>query len=272
MGHKLLISHISKTFTARRSPMKVLDDINLQIEEGEFMCLLGPSGCGKSTLLNIVAGLETPSEGQVQLDGMPVKGPGPDRGVVFQQYALFPWLTVRGNVEFGLRLKKISREERNRIVERVLNLVGLQEFRDAWPKELSGGMKQRVAIARAYALDPMVLLMDEPFGALDALTRTQLQDNLAETWHAQQKTVLFVTHDVDEAIFLGTRVVVFSPRPGRVMEILPVILPTPRKAEARNSKAFWEYRQELSDMVKQTSADSRAGERGVRPSPAKTSL
>lgn len=265
MEHKLSIDHVSKKFLTQKSYLTVLDDITLQIQEGEFVCLLGPSGCGKSTLLNIVAGLASPTDGQVQLDGNLVRGPGPDRGVVFQQYALFPWLTVRGNVEFGLKIRKVSRDERNRIVSRVLSLVGLQDFRDAWPKELSGGMKQRVAIARAYALNPTVLLMDEPFGALDALTRTQLQDNLAQTWFEQRKTVLFVTHDVDEAIFLGTRVVVFSPRPGRVVDMIDVKIPTPRNPDSRNSKAFWEYRQQLADLVKQVRKEQESHVGEVRP-------
>ena len=253
MVNKLFINHVSKEFIIRKSRMTVLDDINLRVQDGEFVCLLGPSGCGKTTLLNIVAGLEMLSVGEVQLDDIPIKGPGPDRGVVFQQYALFPWLTVGGNIEFGLKMRKLPLDERHRRVDHVLELVGLKEFRAAWPKELSGGMKQRVAIARAYALDPGILLMDEPFGALDALTRTQLQDNLAQTWYKQRKTVLFVTHDVDEAIFLGTRVVVFSTRPGRIMEILPIDLPTPRTTESRNCKDFWEYRQKLTTLVKQNS-------------------
>lgn len=246
---KLCIQGVSKRFSGRHRNVTALEDIRLEVESSEFVCLLGPSGCGKSTLLNIVAGLETPSQGTVTLDERPVKGPGPDRGVIFQQYALFPWMTVEDNVKFGLAIQKVPKAEQDRIAERVLRLVGLWEFRRAWPKELSGGMKQRVAIARAYATEPAVLLMDEPFGALDAMTRTQLQEDLAATWYAQRKTVLFVTHDVDEAVFLGTRIVVMTPRPGRISGVVEVDLPVPRTAALRQTQAFWEFRSRLGDLV-----------------------
>jgi NitT/TauT family transport system ATP-binding protein len=247
---KLSIRRVSHHFTRRQGPLPVLDDVSLDIYPGEFVVLLGPSGCGKTTLLNIIGGLEEPSAGSVAMDGKPVGGPGPDRSMVFQQYALFPWLTVEGNVEFGLRLKGLDRRERQRITEDVLGLVDLLPFRQSWPKELSGGMKQRAAIARAYALDPEVLLMDEPFGAVDALTRLQLQENLAATWLQRRRTVVFVTHDIDEAIWLGSRVAVFSGRPGRIVETLDIDIPVPRDAATRTSERFTAYRQELLATVR----------------------
>ena len=255
---KLAIERVSHQFTRRQGPLPVLDEVSLDIYPGEFVVLLGPSGCGKTTLLNIAGGLEQPSGGSVAMDGKAVSGPGPERSMVFQQYALFPWLTVEGNVEFGLRLKGLDRAERQRITEDVLGLVDLLPFRGSWPKELSGGMKQRAAIARAYALDPEVLLMDEPFGAVDALTRLQLQENLAATWMQRRRTVLFVTHDIDEAIWLGSRVVVFSGRPGRIVETLDIDIPVPRDAETRTSERFTAYRQELLKTVRGAMAEAGA--------------
>jgi NitT/TauT family transport system ATP-binding protein len=252
---KLSVRQVSHEFARRQGPLPVLRDVSLAIYPGEFVVLLGPSGCGKSTLLNIAGGLERPSAGWVEMDGQRVSGPGPDRSMVFQQYALFPWLTVEGNVEFGLRLKGLGRSERKAVVEEVLGLVDLLQFRHAWPKELSGGMKQRAAIARAYALDPEVLLMDEPFAAVDALTRLQLQEDLAATWLQRRRTVLFVTHDIDEAIWLGSRVVVFSGRPGRILKVLDIDIPVPREPAARTMPRFTEYRQELLEVVRAGMAD-----------------
>jgi NitT/TauT family transport system ATP-binding protein len=257
---KLSISRISHEFARRQGPLPVLRDVSLDIYPGEFVVLIGPSGCGKSTLLNIVGGLERPAAGSVSMDGKAVTQPGPDRSMVFQQYALFPWLTVEGNVEFGLRLKGLGRRERAHIVEDVLRLVDLLPFRRAWPKELSGGMKQRAAIARAYALDPEVLLMDEPFGAVDALTRLQLQENLAATWLRYRRTVLFVTHDIDEAIWLGSRVVVFSARPGRILKVLDIDIPVPRDAATRTTEQFTKYRQELLELVRAAMGAANGGE------------
>jgi len=247
---KLSVRGVSHQFTSRGGTLPVLHEVSLDIYPGEFVVLLGPSGCGKSTLLNIVGGLEHPTAGSVAMDGKPVSQPGPDRSMVFQQYALFPWLTVEGNVEFGLRLKGIGRSGRQQIVEDELNLVDLLPFRHAWPRELSGGMKQRAAIARAYALDPEVLLMDEPFGAVDALSRLQLQEDLANTWLQRRRTVLFVTHDIDEAIWLGSRVVVFSGAPGRIIEVLDIDLPVPRDPAARTTPRFTAYRQQLFEVVR----------------------
>lgn len=219
-----------------------LAGVDLEIGDGEFVTLVGQSGCGKTTLLNILGGLDRASAGEVLVHDKPVEGPGPDRGVIFQQYALFPWLSVRANVEFGLRLQRVPRREREAIANHYLGLVGLAEFADHLPKELSGGMRQRVAIARAYAVSPSMLLMDEPFGAVDAVTRIHLQDQLLSTWQAERKTIVFVTHDVDEAVYLANRVVVMSPRPGRISQIVRVELPYPRTEETRLSEQFMQLR------------------------------
>ena len=215
-----------------------LKNINLDIYENQITAFIGPSGCGKSTLLNIIAGLEKPTSGRVCVKGKEVVNPGSERGVIFQQYALFPWLTVKKNVKFGLKLRGVKEPELSAIADKYIRLVGLEEFGDSYPKELSGGMKQRVAIARAYAVNPEILLMDEPFGALDAQTRTQLQTELLETWEKEKKTCFFITHDVEEAIILAQRVVIMSARPGRVKEIVPVNIPYPRTQETKMTKEF----------------------------------
>ena len=216
---KVHIDHVVKKFNGRNGEMVALNGVDMDIHENEFICVVGPSGCGKSTLLNIIGGLETPTEGKVLVDGAEVTGPGPDRGIVFQQYALFPWLTVEKNVQFGLKLQGKSKEEAEELAHKYLKMVDLEGFAKAYPKELSGGMKQRVAIARAYAANPDVLLMDEPFGALDAVTRARLQDMVLELWRKQEpkKTVFFVTHDVDEAILLSTKIFVLGQSPSNVI-------------------------------------------------------
>ncbi len=231
--------------SARFGDFLALDRFNLDIADGEFVTVVGPSGCGKSTAMNIAAGLLKPSSGRVLVDDAAVDGPGPERGVIFQQYALFPWLTVRQNVEFGLRIARKGRTERRGIAEHFLDLVGLRDFADALPKTLSGGMKQRCAIARAYAVNPKILLMDEPFGALDALTRVQLQDKLLEAWGRERRTVMFITHDVDEAVYLANRVVVMAARPGRLDQIIPVALPYPRTEDIRLSTDFTAIRNQV---------------------------
>ncbi len=246
MNPKISFQDVSRHFAVNgRTAFTALDRLSLDIADGEFVTVVGPSGCGKSTAMSIAAGLVAPSSGRVLVDGAPVEGPGPERGVIFQQYALFPWLTVRENVEFGLRIAKVDRAERRRIADRFIALVGLSDFADALPKTLSGGMKQRCAIARAYAVNPKILLMDEPFGALDALTRVQLQDQLLATWSQERRTVLFITHDVDEAVYLANRVVVMAARPGRLDRIIPVDLPYPRNEEVRLSPAFSALRNEV---------------------------
>ncbi|BCY07633.1 ABC transporter ATP-binding protein [Actinoplanes sp. L3-i22] len=243
------IAGVRKVFPLKGEEFVALGGVDLEIRDNEFVTVVGPSGCGKTTLMNILAGLETPTSGQALVDGKPVTGPGPDRGVIFQQYALFPWLTVRKNVEFGLREKGVPRAERRRIADRFIELVGLERFADALPKTLSGGMKQRVAIARAYAVDPSILLMDEPFGAVDAMTRVRLQEQLLRTWEQERRTVLFITHDVDEAVFLANRVVVMAARPGRIAEIVDVELPHPRTEEIRLSPEFSALRNRVWSAV-----------------------
>ncbi len=226
---KLLIQNVSKSFRGTAGDVLALDRVSLSVAEGEFVCLVGVSGCGKSTLLNIIAGLEKPDSGTVLADGKPVTGPGRERLVMFQESALFPWLDVLDNVLFGLKLKpNLTRKDRYDVAKYYLELVGLTRFEHANIHELSGGMKQRVALARALAPNPRVLLMDEPFAALDALTREQLYGDLQQIWKARRKTIVFVTHNVREAACLGDRVLLFSPHPGRIQEEFAVDLPRPR--------------------------------------------
>jgi NitT/TauT family transport system ATP-binding protein len=246
---KISFQNVTRRFGEGERSFLALDDLNLDIADGEFVTVVGPSGCGKSTAMNIAAGLLEASSGRVLVDGRPVHGPGPERGVIFQQYALFPWLTVRQNVEFGLRIKGMPAAERRRICDHFIGLVGLTDFADALPKTLSGGMKQRCAIARAYAVNPTMLLMDEPFGALDALTRVQMQDQLLDTWSRERRTVIFITHDVDEAVYLANRVVVMAARPGRLHRIIPVNLPYPRTEAIRLSPEFAAIRNDVWHSV-----------------------
>ncbi len=222
-----------------------LDRLSLDIADGAFVTVVGPSGCGKSTAMNIAAGLVPATAGRVLVDGAEVTGPGPERGVIFQQYALFPWLTVQQNVEFGLRIAGKSARERREIAAYFIDLVGLSAFSGALPKTLSGGMKQRCAIARAYAVNPKILLMDEPFGALDALTRVQLQEQLLDAWSRERRTVMFITHDVDEAVFLPSRVIVMAARPGRLAQVIDVDLPYPRTEAIRLSDRFAAIRNQV---------------------------
>ena len=240
---KVQIKDVKKIYEGRNGQTIALNGANLDIYDNEFICVVGPSGCGKSTLLNIIAGLHEATSGEVLVDGVKVEGTGVDRGVVFQQYALFPWLTVKKNVEFGLSLKKeLTPEQREEIAMKYIKIVGLEKFVNAYPKELSGGMKQRVAIARAYAVNPSLLLMDEPFGALDAQTRTQLQTELLKTWEEEKKTCFFITHDVEEAILLASRVVVMSARPGRIKEVIDIDIPYPRNQETKMLPRFTELK------------------------------
>ncbi len=248
---KLKIDNVKKIYNSRNGEMIALNGVNLDIMENEFICVVGPSGCGKSTLLNIIAGLLEPTSGAVYCDGNKVEGTGTERGVVFQQYALFPWMTVKKNVMFGLKLQGIKGKEAEEKAMKYIKMVQLEDFLDHYPKELSGGMKQRVAIARAYAVNPSVLLMDEPFGALDAQTRTQLQTELLETWEKEQKTCFFITHDVDEAIILAQKVIIMSARPGRIKEIVDINIPYPRTQETKMSSEFMDLKNHIWGQVYQ---------------------
>ena len=250
-GIKVKIDNVEKIYEGRKGRMVALNGVSLDIKENEFICVVGPSGCGKSTLLNIIAGLLDATSGAVYVDGKKVEGTGTERGVVFQQYALFPWLTVIKNVMFGLKLKGMSDAEAREVAMKYIRMVDLEEFVDSYPKELSGGMKQRVAIARAYAVQPEVLLMDEPFGALDAQTRTQLQTELLKTWEEEQKTCFFITHDVEEAIVLATRVVIMSARPGCIRDIVDIDIPYPRTQETKMTPEFIALKNRIWSQVYQ---------------------
>ena len=235
---KMEVQGLSKSFPVQGKQLIVLDDINFCLYPREFVCLVGASGCGKSTLLNIVAGLVPPTSGRVLVDGQAVAGPGSDRGMVFQNYTLYPWLTVSQNIAFGLQLQGMPRVQQRERVNYYLNVVGLTQFANAYPKQLSGGMKQRVAIARALANEPKVLLMDEPFGALDAQTKEQMQQFLLELWEQTHTTVLMITHDVEEAIFLSQRIYVMSTHPGRIHEEVKIALPEHRELDIKLSPGF----------------------------------
>ncbi len=241
---KVVFESVAKEFERRGQPLRVLDPIDLDVREGEFVCLLGPSGCGKSTLLNIAGGFEAPSSGRVVIDGEAVSGPSPRRVFVFQEYGIFPWASVWDNV--GLGLRQLSKDEQYVTIQQTIDLVGLTGFEKSYPMELSGGMKQRVGVARALAVSPDVIYMDEPFGALDSLTRLTMRAELIRIWQTRKPTILFVTHDVDESIQLADRVVVFSPRPGRIAGIVEVGLPHPRDL---GSARYGEIKNELYELL-----------------------
>jgi len=246
MDSHIRIDGVSKVFSSGRRQVVALQDIHLSIPRGQFTCLLGPSGCGKSTLLNAVAGFSSPTGGAITVDGQAVAAPGPERGMVFQEYALFPWMTVEKNIGFGLEIKRVPKAQIAATVEGLLTMLSLTEFRSRYPKDLSGGMRQRVAIARVLALDSPIMLMDEPFGALDALTRRNLQDELLRIWTETKKTILFVTHSIEEAIYLADRIVVMTYRPGTVKRDILVDLPRLRDPAA---PAFNDLKRELGQLV-----------------------
>lgn len=249
---KLKAANISMKFRTRRgTEVTAVDDLSLEVGDREFISIVGPSGCGKSTLLRVIAGLVEPSAGEVLLDGRRIDGPSAERGMVFQSYTLFPWLTVRGNVEFGSHLKAMSAAQRTQTAQEYIEMVGLQGFEHHYPKELSGGMMQRVAIARALANDPKVLLMDEPFGALDAQTRIIMQELLVNLWQRTPKTILFVTHDIDEAIFLSERVYIMTARPGRIKQTLVVDLPHSRSLDLVTEPLFIEMKRAVLNSIKE---------------------
>lgn len=240
------IQGVSQLYTTRAGDLNwALTDVDLEINDHEFVCAIGPSGCGKTTLLNMIAGFLKPTLGSVTSHGAPIDGPGPDRGVVFQEYALFPWLSARRNVEFGLKQQGVERSQRRARAEALLALVGLGHAGDRYPFELSGGMRQRVAVARALATEPRVLLMDEPFAAIDALTRALLQDELLRVWRELKLSIFFITHNIEEAVFLAQRVVVMSPHPGRIQEIVDIPLPYPRE---RSDPAFGRIYERISKI------------------------
>jgi NitT/TauT family transport system ATP-binding protein len=230
------------------SRLVVLDHITFDVKDKEFVCILGSSGCGKTTLLRLIAGLDTARSGSINLDGEEIQGPSPKVGFVFQEYSLFPWRNVIDNIAFGLEMNKTPKEERYRIAEHYLDLVNLSQFRTSYPSELSGGMRQRIAVARALALDPVLLLMDEPFGALDAQTRNMLQKELLEIWDKTKKTIIFITHSVDEAVYLADRIFVLTPRPGRICQVFPIELTRPRD---RTSVEFAQVRRQVLDLIGQ---------------------
>ena len=245
---KVQAERVSKVYVTRQGPMLAVQDLSLEMRHEHFVCLLGPSGCGKSTLLSMIAGFVTPTSGRILVDGEPVTRPGRDRGVVFQEYVLFPWRTAKQNVAFGPLLQRLPQAEQQRVAERYLALVGLAEHAQKYPRELSGGMKQRVAIARALANAPQVLLMDEPFGALDAQTREVMQEELLKIWLAERKTIVFVTHSISESLYLADDIVVMTARPGRIKEIVRVELPRPRE---RGSPEFLAIARTVERLVKE---------------------
>ncbi|HUD52504.1 ABC transporter ATP-binding protein [Parvibaculum sp.] len=245
----LKVKALGKTFQTRNKETVALKDIEFETHRREFLCIVGPSGCGKSTLIRILAGLETQTTGEVLLEGKPVRGPGRDRGMVFQGYTLFPWLTVKRNVMFGLEVNNAGRLEAERQALQWLQLIGLEKFADAYPHQLSGGMKQRVAIARALANQPRILLMDEPFGALDAQTRARMQAYLLEIWRKIDITIVFITHDLDEAIYLADRILVLKPHPGEVQELIEVPVPRPRAMDQCISEEFLATKARLEELI-----------------------
>jgi len=259
-GSKLAVRSVHTRFDASSAVPSVLDNIDFEVRQGEFLALLGPSGCGKSTLLSIIAGLTTATSGEILMDGQRITGPSPRRGLLFQDYALFPWKSVKGNVEFGLKYgprenRPASPSERDAIVERYIQLVGLYGSEKKYPQQLSGGMRQRTALARLWVTDPDVLLMDEPLSALDAQTRLVMQDELLRIWgqerdFADRKTIVYVTHSIDEAVFLADRVVVMGTKPGRVREVLDIDLPRPRRDESRFDPRFDELQAAIWDLIR----------------------
>lgn len=256
----LEVKKLTKRFATTQGEIEALRDINFKVHRREFVCVIGPSGCGKSTLIRILAGLETHSEGEVLLDGQPVTGPGRDRGMVFQGYSLFPWLTVKRNVMFGPEMSGHSRGAAESHARQWLDLVGLSKFADAYPHQLSGGMRQRVAIARALVNEPRILLMDEPFGALDAQTRSRMQTHLLDIWKNLDITVLFITHDLDEAIYLADRILVLKAHPGEVQEVIEVPVPRPRSSAQIGSPEFRALKARLEALIHPPQEHSESSE------------
>jgi NitT/TauT family transport system ATP-binding protein len=261
---RVKFDHVSLAFDTPKGKLNVVDDVSYDIHDGDFVAVIGPSGCGKTTMMSMLAGFQRPTVGSVLFDGKPVKGPGPERGVIFQEYGVFPWLTVKQNIAFGLRLKTnyVPASERDGICEHYLGLMGLSDFANAYPKHLSGGMRQRLAIARAYAVKPQFLLMDEPFGALDAQTRANMQNLLLKVLATEGKTVMLITHSVEEAIYLASRIVVVTARPARIKEIIDVPFPYPRDESIQELAEYTALRSHVRELVMN---EYRAQQAQVRP-------
>lgn len=250
---KIYVKELQKIYHSAKDDTVAMKDVNINILENEFVCIVGPSGCGKSTLLRMVAGLDEATSGQIVIKDRNIIGPGADRGMVFQAYTLFPWMTVADNIKFGLKLRKIPAKEQEEITNKYLKIIKLEKFRNSYPKELSGGMKQRVAIARALANSPEVLLMDEPFSALDPQTRADMQLLIRQIWQVEKPTVMFVTHDIEEAIFLSSKIYVLTSRPGTVKKEVPIILPYDRELSLKDSERFIEIRKEVNSLIEHKS-------------------
>ncbi|MBQ6319710.1 MAG: ABC transporter ATP-binding protein [Lachnospiraceae bacterium] len=252
---KIRAEHIEKIYESGKTKTKAIEDVSIDIQDNDFVCIVGPSGCGKSTLLRMLAGLDFATFGKIIVNDRVVTGPGPDRGMVFQTYTLFPWMSVENNIKFGLKINKLPKEEQNQIADRYLEIIGLKKFAKAYPKELSGGMKQRVAIARALANQPEVLLMDEPFGALDPHTKSMMQLLMREIWEKEHPTVVFITHDIDEAIFLANKIYVMSARPGKIMKEINVYLPHKRDLDLKDTADFIQMRKSINEMLYATTEE-----------------
>ena len=246
---KIRAEHIDKVYKTGNKSVEAIEDVSIDIQDNDFVCIVGPSGCGKSTLLRMLAGLDFPSAGNIIVNDRKVTGPGPDRGMVFQTYTLFPWMNVEDNIKFGLKIKKLPKAEQQEIADRYLKIIGLEKFAQSYSKELSGGMKQRVAIARALANQPEVLLMDEPFGALDPHTKSMMQLLMREIWVKEHPTVVFITHDIDEAVFLADKIYVMSARPGKMIKRVNVYLPHKRTLDLKDSPEFIKIRKGINDLL-----------------------
>ena len=246
---KIRAEHIDKVYKTGKKSVAAIEDVSIDIQDNDFVCIVGPSGCGKSTLLRMLAGLDFPSAGNIIVNDRKVTGPGPDRGMVFQTYTLFPWMNVEDNIKFGLKIKKLPKAEQQEIADRYLKIIGLEKVAQSYSKELSGGMKQRVAIARALANQPEVLLMDEPFGALDPHTKSMMQLLMREIWVKEHPTVVFITHDIDEAVFLADKIYVMSARPGKMIKRVNVYLPHKRTLDLKDSPEFIKIRKGINDLL-----------------------
>ena len=252
---KIFVRDVKKIYSSAKGDTLAMQNVNLNVLENEFVCIVGPSGCGKSTLLRMIAGLDEISGGQIIIQDRNIIGPGPDRGMVFQSYTLFPWMSVGDNIKFALRLKKMPKDEQEKITDKYLKIIGLEKFKNAYPKELSGGMKQRVAIARALANSPEVLLMDEPFSALDPQTKADMQLLMRQIWQVEKPTGLFVTHDIEEAVFLSSKIFVLSARPGTVKKEIPIFLPYERDLSLKDSEEFIKIRREVNALIEHKKID-----------------